>query len=281
MTRHRPSSCVATASRQTKPRAVGPVLYCGDPHGHFQHILDAGLRTNASAVVLLGDIEARRSLDLEFKPLLDQGAELFFIPGNHDSDNEASWRWLFEDGQERRNLQGRVGRLPDGTRIAGLGGVFRAAVWYPGAADQLFAGSDRPARTQRLLAQRRRPGQGDRPALAHWTSIRPEDVQALASQRADILVTHEAPGYHRHGFAILDRLARAMGVRATLHGHHHDRLDSSGRWAIQGFKSHGVGLRGITALDADGNATVVVAGELDEPRSQGPTVTLEDQGEDA
>ena len=32
-----------------------------------------------------------------------------------------------------RNLHGRVATLPDGTRIAGLGGVFRESVWHPEA----------------------------------------------------------------------------------------------------------------------------------------------------
>lgn len=72
MTRIRSSSGLSGAWRQASSRAVGPVLYCGDPHGRFRHILDAGLRTKASAVILLGAIETRRSLDLEFKPLLDE-----------------------------------------------------------------------------------------------------------------------------------------------------------------------------------------------------------------
>lgn len=51
-----------------------------------------------------------------------------------------------------------------------------------------------------------------------------------------------------------------------MHGHHDDRLDSSRRWAEQGFKCFGVGLRGITAINADGDATVIVPGELDAKR---------------
>ena len=85
--------------------------------------------------------------------------------------------------------------------------------------------------------------------------------------RADVLITHEAPGYHRNGFEILDTLAQSMGAKVAVHGHHHDRLDSSGRWSRQGFRSFGVGLRGITAIDGDGNATVIVPGELDAQRN--------------
>jgi hypothetical protein len=84
--------------------------------------------------------------------------------------------------------------------------------------------------------------------------------------RADVLILHEAPAYHPNGFDLLDTLAQSMGAKVVVHGHHHDRLDSSDRWAEQGFKSYGVGLRGITSIDAKGNAEVVVAGELDDAR---------------
>ncbi len=53
------------------------------------------------------------------------------------------------------------------------------------------------------------------------TAIWPEDYDRLASQRADILVTHEAPSSHPAGNAALDALARAMGARLIVHGHHH------------------------------------------------------------
>ena len=101
----------------------------------------------------------------------------------------------------------------------------------------------------------------------HWSTIYPDDLDRLANLRADVLITHEAPGYHRNGFGILDTLAQSLGVKVTVHGHHHNRLDSSQRWEQQGFKSFGVGLRGITAIDREGNATVIVAGDLDEQRN--------------
>lgn len=82
----------------------------------------------------------------------------------------------------------------------------------------------------------------------------------------DILITHEATGYHVNGFEILDDLARSMGARVTVHGQQHDRLDSSDRWVQQGFRSFGVGLRGITEIDAEGRAIVIAPGELDEQR---------------
>ena len=54
-------------------------------------------------------------------------------------------------------------------------------------------------------------------SLAIW----PEDVARLGAERADILVTHEAPGSHPAGKPELDTLARAMGARLIVHGHHH------------------------------------------------------------
>ena len=53
------------------------------------------------------------------------------------------------------------------------------------------------------------------------TAIWPEDYDYLASQSADILVTHEAPRSHPSGNAALDDLARAMGASLIVHGHHH------------------------------------------------------------
>ncbi len=85
--------------------------------------------------------------------------------------------------------------------------------------------------------------------------------------RADILITHEAPGYHPNGFEILDTLAQALGVKVSVHGHHHDNIDSSALWERQGFKSFGVGLQGITSIDANGAATVIISGEIDDARS--------------
>lgn len=61
-----------------------------------------------------------------------------------------------------------------------------------------------------------------RPRVSIW----PEDVAALARERADILITHEAPSTMRRagrpiGFRVLDDLAGQMGVSLVVHGHHH------------------------------------------------------------
>jgi len=247
--------------------AIRPTLYCGDPHGgvrgSLQYIVDAVGQTGASAVILLGDIEPARPLHEELAPILDR---VWWIPGNHDSDSDEMWRRVATPQMAPRNLHGRVVVLPDGTQVAGLGGVFRETVWYPTASG---ARGGEPAFRNRREHAKATPRQ-DRweggHHRKHCSSIYPDELDKLSELRADVLVTHEAPGYHNHGFELLDVLAQSMGVRVTVHGHHHDSRDSSDRWPGQGFKSFGVGLRGITAIDVDGNARVIRPGELDEDR---------------
>ena len=244
-------------------RLLGPVLYCGDPHGRFRHIIEAAGHTKASAVVLLGDLQPTRPLHAELEAIADR---VWFIHGNHDTDSDADFQNVWDSKLAGRNIDGRVVTLPDGTRLAGLGGVFRQSVWYPSAATR----SVEPAFRNRSAHARATPRQDrwrEGAQRKHWSSIYPDELDRLADLRADVLVTHEAPGYHPNGFELLDTLAQAMGARDTVHGHHHDSLDSSARWTKQGFRSFGVGLRGITAIDAEGNAEVIVRGEIDERRS--------------
>ena len=236
------------------------VLYCGDPHGQFRHILRAAAELNPLAVVLLGDLEPQLPLHEELEAI---AYKTWFIHGNHDTDTDQNWDHLWDSGLAPRNIHGRVVELTDGTRLAGLGGVFRGSVWDP----SVPTGPRYRNRAEHAKATPRQDRWRDGVQRKHWSTIYPDDLDRLANLRADVLITHEASGYHRNGFGILDTLAQSMGARVTVHGHHHDRLDSSQRWEQQGFRSFGVGLRGITAIDREGNATVIVAGELDEQRN--------------
>lgn len=217
-----------------------PILFCGDPHGQWQHIIDAALQTHARAVILLGDLEPARPLHIELAEIWER---VWYIHGNHDTDRPENFANVWHPEVAERNLHGRVATLPCGTRIGGLGGIFRGAVWYPKETlPPKFSNREDHA----SITPQQDRWQGSVP-LKHWSSIYPNELEQLATLQADILITHEAPGYHLHGFKALDDLARRMGVRMTVHGHQHDSLDSSAHWAAQGFQSFGVGLRGLMA----------------------------------
>ncbi len=74
-----------------------------------------------------------------------------------------------------------------------------------------------------------------------------EDYAQLWDEQADILVTHEAPSCHRHGFAVLDDMAEAMSVRRVIHGHHHESYQAAVK---QGIHVQGVARCGI--IDQNG-----------------------------
>lgn len=202
-------------------------MFVGDIHRRWDHVERglAALDYPVRHVVLLGDMECTAPLDRHVAPILAHGAGLHWIFGNHDADGGSEmWANLADP---RRNPLTAAGALHKrvvdiaGVRIAGLGGTFHTRVWNPPApprltsrnqlaADMAMIGpgwsTDAAAALARNLA-----------TLAIW----PEDVETLARQRADILVTHEAPSSHRSGAAVLDALARAMGAKLVVHGHHH------------------------------------------------------------
>ena len=203
------------------------IVFIGDIHQHWSHV-DAGLAalpTLPRAAVLLGDIQCQRPLDELAAPLLDRGIAVHWIHGNHDNDGGPEM-WANLAAPDRNPLTA-AGRLHarvvsvEGIRVAGLGGTFRPPVWSPPSPPRL--------RHRRQLAADlagRGPvyGPTQRAALTHSLStaaIWPEDVETLALQQADILVTHEAPSSHPSGNAAIDALARTMGARTIVHGHHH------------------------------------------------------------
>ena len=211
------------------------ILFCGDPHGQFDAILRRIDRSQPDAVVLLGDLELNRALDDIFWSVLDR-TELWFIYGNHDTDNSRYYDHLFHGALADHNLHGKVATVA-GVRIAGLGGVFRKHIWYPPALPEYMTRPD--------LVQHCSPQQLWRDGVPrrHRSSIFPEDIVQLAAHQADILVTHEAPAEHPYGFSVLDRLATAMGVQRIIHGHHHDP------YRYQRQPHINVGLQGFYELD--------------------------------
>ena len=59
-------------------------------------------------------------------------------------------------------------------------------------------------------------------SLKYKGAIWYDEFEVLKTLKADILVTHEAPGSHRHGFDVIGDLAVAMGVKNIFHGHLHE-----------------------------------------------------------
>lgn len=217
------------------------ILLYGDPHGDFRPLIDAVEQHAPKAVILLGDLQPARPLDIELETILaDTG--VWFIHGNHDTDSEQDYDNVFESGLRDRNLDGRVVEIA-GHRVAGLGGVFRGKVWLPPAEPVHHSANDYVAHM----------GKGNRwrggLPLKQRSTIFPATYEALKHQKADLLVTHEAPGCHAFGFAPLDVLARTMGVKRLFHGHQHETRDYQSHRDVLGFSAFGVGQRGLRDQD--------------------------------
>ena len=265
----------------------------GDVHGQFDHVLET-VRSSGeqpAAVIFLGDLQCPAPFSECVNDIEVAGIACWAIPGNHDTDSEADCRHLFNDPLFReRNLHGRVVEIA-GLRVAGLGGVFRGEIWYPQASgnaeavdEPVFRSYDafrhalqqRQGRPRRLSKQESAQAQvaQDRIALRgdairngklrkHRSSIFHDDYLALYGQCADILVTHEAPACHPHGFQEIDALAQSLHAKYVFHGHHHDSLNYRNEFTRLGFAAYGVGFRGITDLFG-GRLRV---GESDEART--------------
>jgi predicted phosphodiesterase len=264
------------------------IYFLGDVHGNFEHVRKSALAGRPDAVVFLGDIEAQRPLEQEIAPLIEAGIEVRWIHGNHDTDTKANWDNLAS--VMHLNLDGQVAEVA-GLRIAGLGGVFRGEIWYPdGAASngpephyvsyEAYCRSQEKKRPMRLrnkeameASLRHLEHLPDANAvmideirygkeLKHLSSIFWDTYERLWEQRADILVTHEAPSCHPNGFSAIDELAQAMGVKTVFHGHHHDCLDYCHWDGKLGFRTFGVGFCGISTE----TGRTILPGEYDELR---------------
>ena len=244
------------------------IWFCGDTHGEFRHVVEHVLEANRDdrlpqAIVFLGDLDCGQPLHVELEEIAGL-TEVFWIPGNHDSDDNSAWNNLVCSDLAHWNLHGRIGQVGS-LRIAGLGGVFRKRIWSP---------LDPPAfqtydawRSDRIA--RRPPREWGLAETAeerrHRTSIFPDMVASLGAQRADILVSHEAPECRAdgRGWQAVGDLARHLGVQFAFHGHHHDQPDYSSNFPQLGFQAHAVGFRGITALDSEGRVSVIRSGDYD------------------
>jgi hypothetical protein len=242
--------------------------FCGDTHGSFRHVVEHVLEAKRDdrlpqAIVFLGDLDCGQPLHVELEEIAGL-TEVFWIPGNHDSDDNTAWNNLVCSDLAHGNLHCRIGQIGS-SRVAGLGGVFRKKIWSP-PEEPRFANYE--AWRSDLIA-RRPPREWGLAETAeerrHRTSIFPECIAAFAQKRADILACHEAPECRvdGRGWGAIGDLARHMGVRYVFHGHHHDRPDYSISYSTMGFETHAVGFRGITALSEEGRVTVIRPGDYD------------------
>lgn len=213
---------------QEHAEALRRIWFLGDVHGSFKHIPKALLAAPELPrwLVFLGDIDIEHQPFREILEPLTRNLPLVrvaFIHGNHDADTYEHWHMLHDCG-DALALHGKVTDL-DGVRVAGLGGNFMGRIWSP-PAQATFQNKQQ--------AMERGPYQwrdGQRPNPRLHAAIYPEDVQSLAKQGADILITHEAPSCHPYGFEALDALARSMRVVRSFHAHHHD--DRSDEYALR------------------------------------------------
>lgn len=224
------SGCLASSAEDR------PWLMCfGDPHGRFHHIRHAVRCSRPRAIILLGDICADKPLHEELSDILEL-TEVWFIHGNHDSDEDRWWSnistKLLGTPLADRNLSGRVANVA-GMRVAGLGGVFYGKVWHP--RDGIPSLYDRPQDLTNAEKRGRMVGPDWQARLR--SGIFRGVYNDLAAQEADVLVTHEGPSLHVHGCQVLDELATSMKVKVLVHGHHHCNLayPSSERQAWRGY----------------------------------------------
>ena len=246
----------AAAEHQLTTSAVGPkILFFGDPHGGFAPVFEGVQKLQPTAIVLLGDLQPQRPLHLELASILSK-TKCFLFRGNHDTDSDANYENLFQSELADRNLHGRV-ELIGGYSVACLGGVLRDKVWSP----------DMPSNRAVLdsaekMASHARRGRHGSPGdvrtswrggilRKHHSSIFPNVYEQMRKMKADILVSHEAPSAHSHGFAAIDKLAIGLGAKLVVHGHHHESIDYLAAGLIPSglpFLAHGVDKGAFLAL---------------------------------
>lgn len=198
-------------------------LFCGDPHGNFQRAINDIIEHRPDVTILLGDITPRHPLHLEFEAVRAL-TDIWWIPGNHDTDNEETYDNLFEpelSELSERNLHGDVVTIC-GVRVAGLGGVFREKVWSGRGPAVIRSPKEFVAKAGKGNLFR------DGLPLRHRSTIFPSDIERLSGQTADILVTHEGPHHCFNGNQAITDLAEKMQVKAAFHGHHHQNIQYEG-----------------------------------------------------
>jgi len=215
------------------------VLFAGDPHGEFSQINAAAIQCKPEAIILLGDCCAEKPLEQYLQLALSE-TKIYWIQGNHDFSRKLYFNSLFNSALAEQSLHLKVIEIA-GLRIAGLGGVFSGKMWYPPESPK-FCSLEEFLKTQPSNIRK----QGGN--LKHKSAIFYDGIEKLMQFKADILVTHEAPSCHKYGFKVLDELAKKMGVKKIIHGHHHEYYKSTINDEIEVF---GVNKAEIINLNGD------------------------------
>ena len=189
--------------------------------------------------MLLGDYDLEIPLEKSLQEIVGL-TDIWWIAGNHDFETPEKHYNLFHSALADKGLHLRVVDIA-GIRIAGLGGIFLGRVWYPPQPPKWAN------KQQYINAQRMHIRNGEMP-LKYQCAIWHDEFHALAQMKADILVTHEAPGSHRHGFAAIGELGSAMGVKHIFHGHLHENYSKVIKRNIQVF-----GVANCAVADLAGN----------------------------
>jgi predicted phosphodiesterase len=193
------------------------VLFAGDPHGDFNPLIAAVHQYRPKAVILLGDYDLEMPLEVCLKEIVGL-TEIWWIAGNHDFLSPIQYENLFYSGLADKGLHLKVTEIA-GIRIAGLSGIFLGRVWYPPHAP---IWRDK----QHFLKSQKKSATISGISLKYQSAIWHDEFETLKLLKADILVTHEAPGSHRYGFSAISDLAVAMGVRYIFHGHLHENYSA-------------------------------------------------------
>lgn len=212
------------------------ILFAGDPHGDFTPLITAVHKHKPEAVIMLGDYDLELPLEECLADIIGL-TDIWWIAGNHDFETPSKYNYLFHSALAHKSLHLTVTEIA-GLRIAGLGGIFLGRVWYPPQPPKW-------RNKQEYLTQQPSHGKNMEMSLKYRSAIWHDEFEALKQLKADILVTHEAPGSHRHGFNAIGDLAVAMGVKHIFHGHLHENYARTIKQHINVF---GVANRTVTNL---------------------------------
>jgi hypothetical protein len=164
-------------ARSERNQSKLKLMFFGDPHGDLDSVIAAVEHFRPEAIVLLGDIQARRPLHIELAPILGL-TEVWFIHGNHDTDTVEDFDNLFGSQIATRNLHGRIVEIA-GFKVAGLGGIFRSKIWDPRRPieEAVFQSSDAMRRTMKR-GERWRDGISRKHPVLHLPGRLPTTAQA-------------------------------------------------------------------------------------------------------